>query len=383
MRPLDGVKVLELAHYIAGPAACMTLADLGADVIKVEPPGGEPARRSEPLLEDDASLYFATFNLGKRSVCLDLRSSQGRAHLARLIRWCDVLVTNYLPDVPERLGFGYDTVKTLNPLAIMVHVTGFGSWSPLKSQPAFDSVIQAMSGLADMVGEPDGMPNLSTLRLADHITAQQAASAALAALRLRDHTHEGSLVEVSMLRALIPLLGERIAEATKLGANPTRTGNRRAHVFVNVFSTLDGALVVSPVTAKQWTAFCEVIGRPEWGTLDVVRAQRHVLDPVRRDLEHSTQAWADQRSSIDAAGELWAAGVPSGPVWSLAELIEADERFDLRLFAVGRLGNGSQVIVPASPFEWRTAVPTRRDTRVHDIDEDSDALFGMPLPEDL
>ena len=105
----------------------------------------------------------------------------------------------------------------------MVHVTGFGSWSLLKSQPAFDSVIQAMSGLADMSGEPDGLPNLSTLRLADHVTAQQAASAALAALRLRDLTHEGSLVEVSMLRALIPLLGERIAEATKLGAKPTRT----------------------------------------------------------------------------------------------------------------------------------------------------------------
>ena len=383
MRPLDGLKVLEIAHYIAGPAACMTLADLGADVIKVEPPGGEPARRSEPLLEDDESLYFATFNLGKQSVCLDLRSSQGRADLARLIRWCDVLVTNYLPDVPERLGFGYDTVKSLNPRAIMVHVTGFGSWSLLKAQPAFDSVIQAMSGLADMAGEPDGAPNLSTLRLADHITAQQAATAALAALRLRDRTHEGSLVEVSMLRALIPLLGERIAEATKLGANPTRTGNRRANVFVNVFSTLDGALVVSPVTARQWAAFCEVIGRPEWGTLDVVQAQRHVLDPaVRLDLEHSTQAWADQRSSIDAASELQAAGVPSGPVWSISELIAADERFDLRLFAVGRLGNGSPVIVPASPFEWRSAVLSRRDTRVHDIGEDSDAVLGMSSPDD-
>lgn len=185
-----------------------------------------------------------------------------------------------------------------------------------------------------------------------------------------------------MLRALVPLLGERIAEATKLGAKPTRTGNRRSNVFVNVFSTLDGALVVSPVTAKQWAAFCEVIGRREWGTPDVVQAQRHVLDPtVRAELEHSTQAWASQRSSIDAAAELQAAGVPSGPVWSVSELIEADKRLDLRLFAAGRLGNGSPVTVPASPFEWRTAVPAQRDTRGHDICEDSDATIDMSLPE--
>ena len=138
------------------------------------------------------------------------------------------------------------------------------------------------------------------------------------------------------------------------------------------------------MTAKQWAAFCEVIGRREWGSPDVVHAQRHVLDPaVRRDLEHSTQAWANQRSSLDAAAELQAAGVPSGPVWSVSELIEADKRFDLRLFAAGRLGDGSPVIVPASPFEWRTAVPLQGDTRVHDIGEDSDAVFGMSMPEDL
>ena len=375
--PLDDVKVLEIAHYIAGPAACMTLADLGADVIKVEPPGGEPARQSSPMLNDE-SLYFATFNTGKRSVCLDLRSPDGKERLIRLIRWCDVLVTNYLPGVPERLGFGFDTVSALNPLAVMVHITGFGSWSALGSHAAFDSVIQAMSGLADMVGEPNGMPNLSSLRLADHITAQQAASAALAALRLRDKTHEGSFVEISMLRALTPLLGELISQTSELGIRPTRSGNRRTGVFVNMFSTLDGALVVSPLTPEQWAAFCKVIGRPEWGASEVVHTQRHVLDlAVRDDLEQSTKTWAGSRSSIDAAAELQAAGVPGGPVWSVSDLIEANERFDLRLFGISHLTNGAQVMVPASPFEWGAATPSPTDERVHGIDEDSESVFGV------
>lgn len=355
--PLAGVKVLEIAHYIAGPAAGMALADLGAEVVKVEPPGGEPARRSEPLL-DGESLYFATFNRGKRSVCLDLRTAAGREQLAELVRECDVLLTNYLPGVPERLGFGYKTVRGINSRAVMVHVTGFGSWSRIQSFTAFDSIIQAMSGLADMVGEPDGMPYLSTLRLADHITAQQATTAALAALRLRDLNEEGTFVEVSMLRALVPLLGELVAAATGLGVRPTRTGNRRSHYFVNVFPTRDGALVVSPLTAKQWAGFCEVIGAPEWGSADVIESKRHVLDPeVRAELERATRAWAEGRGSMDAATALQGAGVPSGPVWSVADLIEADARFGLRLFDVGSLSDGTEVTVPASPFEWGTPPP--------------------------
>ncbi|MGE0798269.1 MAG: CaiB/BaiF CoA transferase family protein [Lautropia sp.] len=350
-RALEGVRVLELSHYIAGPFACQLLANLGADVVKVEPPAGEPGRHAPPFTADTAreSLYFATFNHDKRSVALDLRSERATVVLPALLRWADVLVTNFAPGVPERLNFGYERVREINPRLVMVQVSGFGSWSPIGQFPAFDPVIQAMSGLADMVGDPAGPPFVSNILFGDLTTAHQAAMAALAALHLRERTGTGSFVEVSMMRSLAPLLGDYVAQATTLGERPTRVGNRQTRRFINAFATADGHLVIAPITPGQWKAFCDVIGRPEWGAPEVTSDRINVRnEAVRLDLEASTAAWMRERTSEQAAAALREVGVPCGPVWSIDELTRQAEQHDLRMFRRARLTDGREVTIPGT-----------------------------------
>ncbi|MCO5089511.1 CaiB/BaiF CoA-transferase family protein [Bosea sp. (in: a-proteobacteria)] len=377
MRALDGVKVLELSHYIAGPFACQLLADLGADVVKVEPPAGEAGRRAPPFTEDGESLYFATFNHNKRTLSLDLRGPEAERVLPALIRWADVIITNFANDVPDRLNFGWDKVEALNPRAILIHITGFGSWSPIGAFPAFDPVIQAMSGFADMVGDPAGPPFVSNILFGDIITAHQSAAAAMAALHLRERTGKGSFIEVSMLRSLAPLLGDYVAQSTTLGQRPTRVGNRQTRRFINAFQTADGHLVVAPITPDQWKSFCDVIGRPEWGAPEVTSNRINVTDEaLRRDLENSTSAWMKRRTSDEAAATLRAAGVPCGPMWSISELPRANETFDLRMLGQAQLINGTEVTIPGSPFELRSAAAAPRpDNKVPAVGNHSAAIL--------
>ena len=145
--PLDGIHVLEIAHFIAGPHAAMILCDHGADVIKIEPPTGEHARNSAQVDQYGNSLFFACHNRGKRAVALDLGHPDAKKALDPLLKWADVIITNYAQGVPDKLGFGWERLQQLNPRAILVHVSGFGSWSDLKLHVAFDGIIQALSGV--------------------------------------------------------------------------------------------------------------------------------------------------------------------------------------------------------------------------------------------
>jgi CoA:oxalate CoA-transferase len=186
--PLTGAKVLGIGHYIAGPHCAMMLADQGADVVKLEPLAGEPMRAVPPLSANGDAYAFACHNRRKRSVALDLRRPEAREALDALLKWADIVVTNYSPGVPEKLGFGFEHMSQINPRAVMVHTTGFGSTGPRKSHLAYDMAVQAISGFAELTGAEDGPPMVSQFLVADHTVAAHGAFAAACALLERAQT---------------------------------------------------------------------------------------------------------------------------------------------------------------------------------------------------
>src|ERR1700730_18287930 len=195
---LDGVRVLELARYQAGPRGGMILSDLGAEVIKIEKIGGEETRRSEPLVRGQ-SVYFSVYNRGKKSLCLDMRTERGKEVFAALVPTADIVLQNFRPGVMDKMGFGYERLCQLKPDIILVSVSGFGQYGPYRDRPAFDPLGQAMSGLMSLTGAPVGRPLGAATSLVDRYTSWHATIGRLAALRHRDKTGEGQVVDCCLL----------------------------------------------------------------------------------------------------------------------------------------------------------------------------------------
>jgi len=356
---LDGVRVLELTHAIAGPHTGQILADHGADVIKVEPPGGELARMALPVDGED-SVYFAAQNRGKRSVVLDLKDAEGLALFLRLVEDADVVLTNYSAEVPDRLGWGFETLKAVNPSIIMVHITGFGSASPDRSLLAFDAIIQCMSGIPDITGLPDGDPTLVGTFVADHLTAYRATMSILMALRVREADPQAQLVDVDMLSTYMRLLAHDVHESLE-GRPYRREGNRAPVSIGNTFRTMDGFVHLAPVGDPKWAAFCREIGRDDWaGSLSYEDA---VL-VARDEVDEFVAAWCRTRTNDDILARMARLSIPAGPVRELAEAVRRlDERGDDSVVRVtsptGRpvAAPGPMTSVGLSSSERRLRVP--------------------------
>ena len=195
---LDGIRVLELARFQAGPRGGMILSDLGAEVIKIEKIGGEETRRSEPLVRGQ-SVYFSVYNRGKKSLCLDMRTERGKEIFAALVPTADIVLQNFRPGVMDKMGFGYERLCELRKDIILVSVSGFGQYGPYRDRPAFDPLGQAMSGLMSLTGAPVGRPLGAATSLVDRYTSLHATIGTLAALRHRDKTGEGQVVDCCLL----------------------------------------------------------------------------------------------------------------------------------------------------------------------------------------
>jgi crotonobetainyl-CoA:carnitine CoA-transferase CaiB-like acyl-CoA transferase len=202
---LDGIRVLELARFQAGPRGGLLLSDLGAEVIKIEPPGGEETRRMPPIVRGQ-SVYFTVYNRGKKSVCLDLRSAAGKDVFAKLVAKADVVLENFRPGVMRAMGFDFERLQELNPRIILVSVSGFGQYGPYRDRPAFDSLGQAMSGLMTLTGQAEGKPIGTASSVVDRYTALHATIGTLAALRHRDRTGEGQIVDVCLLDSALTMV---------------------------------------------------------------------------------------------------------------------------------------------------------------------------------
>jgi CoA:oxalate CoA-transferase len=324
MTVLSGVRVLDLTHYIAGPYCSQMLADYGADVIKIERLEGEVGRTSAPM-HDDVSLYFASENRNKRSISLDLKSSKGKEILHRLIENADVLVTNYGSNVPEKLGFGYETISAINPKISMVHITGFGTTGPYRDYGAYDGVIQSMSGLAELTGHQDGPPTYVGFFIADHIAGLQATLGTVLALFHKERTGNGRLVDISMLDGLVSLLGFSVAEAKLHGIKTQRWGTSDRFQYSKAFPTTDGYVFLGAyinAPEKKWMELAKLIGKSEWAQSDSPFLKEEERFKNRKNVDKTIADWTIKHTKEEAFQLLQQAGIASSPVNNLEEVIK-------------------------------------------------------------
>ena len=305
MKPLDGVKVLDLTRHMAGPYATQMLSDYGADVIKVESvPHGDPTRRTGTAFAGDESGLFLIWNRGKRSLAIDMRTPAGKEAVRRLAEQADVLVENYRPGVADKIGLGYDALAEANPGLVYIALSAFGSTGPWASDPGTDPVVQAMSGVMSVTGESDGGPLLVGVPIADYAGAMTAAQAAMLGLLARAKTGRGQKVEIAMLDALISALTTRLASHWFGGEEPARHGSQHSVVApYQAFETKDGWAVAGVWGAGEaWPRFCEAIERsdlvehPSFADNERRVANREQLNAILYPIfrERTTAEWRDR-----------------------------------------------------------------------------------------
>jgi crotonobetainyl-CoA:carnitine CoA-transferase CaiB-like acyl-CoA transferase len=265
MSPLQGIRVLELARVLAGPWCGMTLADLGADVIKLEPPEGDDTRGWGPPFAQGLSAYFACCNRGKRSLTLDLRDLATRPVLEALVARADVVIENYRTGGAEKLGVDYPTLRAINPRLIYCSISGYGRHGPDAQRPGYDFAIQAEAGLMSLTGPVEGEPQRTGTAVADISTGQNAAMAVLAALFHRERSGEGQRVDVSLFDSQLQLLANSASGVLFTGNDAPRLGNQHPNIVpYQVFAASDAHFVLAVASESLWQRLCAVLEKPEW-----------------------------------------------------------------------------------------------------------------------
>ena len=370
--PLSGIRVVDLSTVLAGPYATMVLADLGADVIKVEPPDGDATRGWGPPWVGDVAAgtrtaaYYLAVNRNKRSLRLDLKSANGADVLRRLLVRGDVLVENLRPGSLDRLGFDDATLRRLNPGLIHLAISGYGTSGPAANRPGYDFVIQAVGGLMSITGDRDrdaGHPTKVGVAISDVVTGLYAVIGILAALIGRDEAR-GQRVDVSLLGSTLAVLVNQAQNAFVSGRSPGRLGNAHPNIVpYETFDTADGELAVAVGSERQWPRFCEAIGLPELATDPrfVTNGDRvdnrDALRPLIAD-RLATRATAQWTADLDAAE------VPNGAVADVLTAFDSPEATSLGMSAqvehpaLGMLRQaGIPVRFEATPGAVRTAPP--------------------------
>jgi CoA:oxalate CoA-transferase len=358
--PLDDIRVLDLTHFYNGPYGTLLLSYLGADVIKVESPGhGEGMRSLYRAPGREVSLGFAILNVNKRSITLDLKSEDGRELFKRLATRVDIVVENYAYGTMEGFGLGWDVLHALNPRLIYATGKGYGLSGPYRDLPAFDPVVQAMSGVLATTGEADGPPMKAGPAVVDMLGGIHLAAAMLAALRHRDRTGEGTLVEVALQDAVVPTLTTHIGAHYGMGIRGTRDGNRSAGGVIvpyNVYPASDGYVLILAAHDHRWRRLCQVMGHPELATDERfvnVKARAKHIDEV----DELVSDWTRGHTREELMTALSAADVFCGIVKELEEVMtdaHLHQRGMLREIDDPRLG---RITVWTSPLRMNAEAP--------------------------
>jgi CoA:oxalate CoA-transferase len=325
MGQLDGLKVLDLSRVLSGPFCTALLADLGAEVIKIESPGGgDDSRRFGPFVQGE-SVYFALINRNKKSVTLNLRAPRAQALVGALARDADVVVENFRPGVAQRLGCDYATLARANPRLVYLSISGFGQRGPKAGWPAYDLIIQAMSGVMSITGAPDGPPTALGESLADLWTGLFGSWAVLAALTARAHTGRGEHIDLAMFDAMLALQLTGLAQLQASGQAPARVGSRHPVTTpVDAFATRDGHVAIVVPSDAQFARFAAVIGRP--ALADDPRFRDNASRRAREaELKAIIEAWSRPLATEAAVAACHAAEIPAGPVWDLAQAAGSDQ----------------------------------------------------------
>ncbi len=353
--PLSHIRVLDLSRVLAGPWAGQNLADLGAEVIKVERPGvGDDSRAfGPPWVKDKAgretkdSAYFTSANRGKKSITVNVAKPQGQALIRALARECDVLIENYKYGDLARYGLGYDELKNLNPRLVYCSVTGFGQTGPYRERPGYDFMIQGMGGMMSVTGEPDGAPGGGPQRagvpIADIITGMYASIAICAALASRAETGQGQHLDLALLDSQIALLAYQNTNYFSTGTPPGRIGNLHPNIVpYQPFRASDGEVIVACGNDNLFRKFCDAAGHPELAA-DPRFATNGKRVENRAEMTRLIQAIFGKKTTAEWLALLEAAGVPNGPINNIAQVFEEPQvkarevKIELEHTAAGKL----------------------------------------------
>ena len=364
--PLAGLRVVEVTTTWAGPMCGCLLADFGADVVKLEHPDGEIARRAPPQLpgtNPPLSFMHATVNRNKRSLSVDLHHPEGCEIALRLARRADVFVENFRPGALASFGLDYAAVRAVRPDVVYVSISGFGQYGPGRDRLGYDPLAQAESGFLSLNGSPDGEPVKSPTFLADDLAGVHAALAALAALRHRDRTGEGQQIDVSLLDALL-FQSTGYLTLGAMGVELPRMGNQfRVAAPANAYACRDGRIVAGVLLDSQWRRLAPLLGRPELAThpgyaITAARIAR------RDEVDGLVAAWTAARPRAEALAALADAGIPAAPVRSYAEaardaVVQAREMLQPTLQPDGSVVpvTGPPAKLSRTPIRVRSAAP--------------------------
>jgi crotonobetainyl-CoA:carnitine CoA-transferase CaiB-like acyl-CoA transferase len=370
--PLAGVRVLDLSRLVAGNMLSLQLGDFGADVVKVEPPEGDPLRDWK---DDGKSLHWKTYCRNKRSIVLNLRSEAAKRALMRLVATADVLIENYRPGTLEEMGLGPDALLKANPRLIVVRVSGFGQTGPYAPLPGFGTLVEAMSGFASRTGFPDREPVLPPLAIADMIAGVYGAFATMTALRAREVSGKGQVIDLSLLESIFSVLGPEAGIYAVTGKVKQRSGSAsNTSSPRNVYLCRDGRYVaVSASIQAMAKRLFETIGKPEMIEDPRFRTNSDRVKN-RTEVDRIVGEWFATKTREEALGIMREASVTAGPVYSIADAV-TDEHFNQRGIIVdvedrelGRLPMHN--ILPrlsATPGVWRRPAP--------DLGEHTDAVL--------
>ena len=323
--PLEGVRVLDLSRVLAGPYCTMMLGDLGADVVKVEPPEGDDTRRWGPPYHGSESAYYLCCNRNKRSVVLDLSTDEGRDAARRLARGSQVVVENFKPGTTARWGLDYDALAAENPGLVYCSISGFGRTGPLAHLPGYDYVVQAIGGIMSVTGEPDGPPMKVGVAIVDITAGMLACSSILAALRVSEATGRGQIIDMSLFDAHLAWLANVGSNYLVTGETPGRYGNGHPNIVpYQAFRVADGWLVLAVGNDRQWQRFCRAVDRADlaqdarFATNDLRVTNRAALVPVLEEMfaGRAVDEWVALLREHD---------VPAGPVNTVDLALESEQ----------------------------------------------------------
>ncbi|XP_055363675.1 succinate--hydroxymethylglutarate CoA-transferase isoform X2 [Betta splendens] len=321
VRPLEGVRVLDLTRVLAGPFATMILGDLGAEVIKVERPGaGDDTRGWGPPFVASQSLYYLSVNRNKKSIAVDLKHPRGAAVIQELARVCDVLIENYIPGKLQHMGFGYEQLSQVNPQLIYCSISGYGQTGPRSQSPGYDSIASAVSGMMHITGPENGEPVRPGVAMTDLATGLYAHGAVMAALLQRHRTGRGLHIDCNLLSSQVSCLSHIAANYLNAGQEARRWGTAHESIVpYQAFRTKDGAIVVAATNNRQFVQVCEVLElmtlteHPNYKS-NKLRVQH------RKQLLHTLSQRFVQRDTADWLQRFEGSGVPVGPINSIQEV---------------------------------------------------------------
>jgi CoA:oxalate CoA-transferase len=374
----QGLRVLDLTRVMSGPFCTAMLADLGAEVIKIEMPGfGEEGRHFAPHVNGE-STYFAMLNRGKRSVTVNMKSPDGLALICDLAKRADILVENFRPGVMDRLGLGYEALQATNPRLIYASISGFGQQGPFADFPAFDLVIQAMSGLMSVTGERNGRATAVGESIADITTGMFAAWGIAAALYDRERTGIGRRLEVAMLDSIFSMLLTNLSRRLYTDKPVGRVGNRHPETYpVDSFATRDGEIVLVGFSEAIVKRIYQAISKPE-----LADDPRFKTNADRNDHEAELRKiigdWAASLTQKEALAKLQEVDVPAAPIWSLDDLLSSGHVAARQLLQPGRnakLGNIQLAPQPVRFSDSDAITPMRSPT----LGEDTDCVLRSEL----